>query len=242
MLHVLNMSNTSPAVPCTLPLRTWMCLQVPWGCPTIQPVPSSLQQGEEVVEELVGQGRAFLAQLRAELDLDAPLEAVEPRWAPEEMSGIPAPSREPWDPAVLGLMWQRGVLLPNGPVPGQCPPAMFPLGFSYLSLLMAESAPREKRELVPTELPGVEEEEADVGRGKCPAAPGHCGMPYATMGTVTSLASASHPSPRAGCPVLVGQPLAIPPSTGTLCPCSLREWVVLPGAGGQQRGAPTAHP
>ncbi|XP_021136266.2 serine protease 56 isoform X3 [Columba livia] len=81
-----------------------------------------LQQGEEVVEELVGQGRAFLAQLRAELDLDTPLEAMEPQWAPEKLSGTPALSR---------------------------------------------SAPREKRELVPTELPGVEEEEADVGR-VCP--------------------------------------------------------------------------
>ncbi|XP_071668823.1 serine protease 56 isoform X4 [Patagioenas fasciata] len=49
-----------------------------------------LQQGEEVVEELVGQGRAFLAQLRAELDLDSPLEAVEPQRAPEELSGTPA--------------------------------------------------------------------------------------------------------------------------------------------------------
>ncbi|KAK2530989.1 Prss56 [Columba livia] len=81
-----------------------------------------LQQGEEVVEELVGQGRAFLAQLRAELDLNTPLEAMEPQWAPEKLSGTPALSR---------------------------------------------SAPREKRELVPTELPGVEEEEAGVGR-VCP--------------------------------------------------------------------------
>lgn len=133
MLHVLNMSNTSPAMPCTLPLCTWMCLQVPCGYPTIQPVPPSLQQGEEVVEELVGQGRAFLAQLRAELDLDTPLEAVEPQWAPEELSGTPALSREPRDPGVLGLMWQHGVLLPDDSVPGQCSPAMSPLGFSYLS-------------------------------------------------------------------------------------------------------------
>ncbi|XP_065495858.1 serine protease 56 [Caloenas nicobarica] len=81
-----------------------------------------LQQGEEVVEELVGQGRAFLAQLRAELDLNTALEAMEPRWAPEELSRTPAPSR---------------------------------------------SAPRQKRELVPTELPEVEEEEAGVGRA-CP--------------------------------------------------------------------------
>ncbi|XP_075365189.1 serine protease 56 [Mycteria americana] len=84
-----------------------------------------LQQGEEVVEELVGQGRAFLAQLRAELDLGTPLEATELRSAPRELSGTPMPSR---------------------------------------------SAPREKRELVPTELPRVEEEEEEeAGTGRaCP--------------------------------------------------------------------------
>ncbi|XP_031459588.1 serine protease 56-like [Phasianus colchicus] len=36
-----------------------------------------LQQGEELVEELVGQGRAFLTQLQAEMDLDTPLEATQ---------------------------------------------------------------------------------------------------------------------------------------------------------------------
>ncbi|XP_028941893.1 uncharacterized protein LOC114818763, partial [Antrostomus carolinensis] len=76
-----------------------------------------LQQGEEAVQELVGQGRAFLTQLRAEMDLSTPLEAMELRQAPGELK--PVPSR---------------------------------------------SALREKRELVPTELPGVEEEEAGVGR------------------------------------------------------------------------------
>ncbi|XP_069648614.1 serine protease 56 isoform X6 [Haliaeetus albicilla] len=81
-----------------------------------------LQQGEEVVEELVGQGRAFLAQLRAELDLGTPLEAMELQIAPGELTGTPMPS------------W---------------------------------SVPREKRELVPTELPEVEEEEAGAGRA-CP--------------------------------------------------------------------------
>ncbi|XP_064313548.1 serine protease 56 [Phalacrocorax carbo] len=85
-----------------------------------------LQQGEEVVEELVGQGRAFLAQLRAELDLGTPLETTEPRWAPRELAGTPSPSR---------------------------------------------SMPREKRELVPTELPGVEEEEEEEA-GASRACPG----------------------------------------------------------------------
>ncbi|XP_076196759.1 serine protease 56 [Aptenodytes patagonicus] len=83
-----------------------------------------LQQGEEVVEELVGQGRAFLAQLRAELDLSTPLDATEPRWAPRELAGTPALSR---------------------------------------------SVLRGKRELLPTELPGVEEEEEEAGAGRaCP--------------------------------------------------------------------------
>ncbi|XP_075273471.1 serine protease 56 [Opisthocomus hoazin] len=83
-----------------------------------------LQQGEEVVEELVGQGQAFLAQLRAELELGTPLEATESQWAPRELAGTPVLSR---------------------------------------------STQRAKRELVPTELPGVEEEEeeADAGRA-CP--------------------------------------------------------------------------
>lgn len=62
--------------------------------PALSPFPS-LQQGEEEVEELVGQGRAFLAQLRAELDLDTPLEATQQRQAPGEPSGIPTPNREP---------------------------------------------------------------------------------------------------------------------------------------------------
>ncbi|KAM6388952.1 serine protease 56 [Pluvialis apricaria] len=81
-----------------------------------------LQQGEEVVEELVAQGRAFLTQLRAELDLSTPLEATELEQAHGELAGTPVPSR---------------------------------------------SAPREKRELMPTETSGVEEEEAGAGRA-CP--------------------------------------------------------------------------
>ncbi|XP_029885054.1 serine protease 56 isoform X2 [Aquila chrysaetos chrysaetos] len=103
------MAGGSPPAPTPdggqLPGETWLFLQ-----------------GEEVVEELVGQGRAFLAQLRAELDLGTPLEAMELRRAPGELTGTPMPS------------W---------------------------------SAPREKRELVPTELPEVEEEEAGAGRA-CP--------------------------------------------------------------------------
>ncbi|XP_061204741.1 serine protease 56 [Neopsephotus bourkii] len=87
-----------------------------------------LQQGKEEVEELVGQGRAFLAQLRAELDLGT----MELQQAPGELAGTSTPSREPQE---LGS---------RGP------------------------APREKRELMPLELPGEEEEEeAGVGRG-CP--------------------------------------------------------------------------
>ncbi|XP_049658471.1 serine protease 56 isoform X2 [Accipiter gentilis] len=103
------MGGGSPPAPTPdggqLPGETWLFLQ-----------------GEEVVEELVGQGRAFLAQLRAELDLGASLEAMELQRAPGELMGTPMPS------------W---------------------------------SAPREKRELVPTELPEVEEEEAGAGRA-CP--------------------------------------------------------------------------
>ncbi|XP_039413184.1 serine protease 56 isoform X1 [Corvus cornix cornix] len=85
-------------------------------------------QGEDVVEEMVGQGRAFLTQLQAELDLGTTLEAMEPQWASGELTRTPMPSREP------------------------------------------RSAPREKRELVPTELPRVEEEEEEeAGAGRaCP--------------------------------------------------------------------------
>ncbi|PKU38952.1 serine protease 56 [Limosa lapponica baueri] len=110
-----------------------------------------LQQGKEVVEELVGQGHAFLTQLRAELELGTTLEATELQRAPGELAGTPMPS------------W---------------------------------SALREKRELVPTELPEVEEEEKEASAGR-------------------------------------GQPLAVPSSTGTLCPCSPsvpRARVLLPGA------------
>ncbi|XP_064020971.1 serine protease 56 [Pogoniulus pusillus] len=85
-------------------------------------------QGEEVVEELVGEGRAFLTQLQLELDLGTPLEAMGTQWASGELAETPRQRRE------------------------------------------SRAAPREKRELMPTELPGVMEEEgADAGRGKsCP--------------------------------------------------------------------------
>ncbi|OWK58048.1 Serine protease 56 [Lonchura striata] len=86
-------------------------------------------QGEDVVEEMVAQGRAFLTQLRAELNLGTTLEAMEPQRAYGELAGTLVPSHEPR---------------------------------------------REKRELVPTELPRVEEEEeeeAGVGRGKIPQIP-----------------------------------------------------------------------
>ncbi|XP_074690672.1 serine protease 56 [Strix aluco] len=106
------MAGGSPLAPTPdggqLPRETWLFLQ----------------RGEEAVEELVGQGRAFLAQLRAELDLGTSIEATEPQRTLEELAGTPALSR---------------------------------------------SAPREKRELVPTELPGVEEEEEEAGAGRaCP--------------------------------------------------------------------------
>ena len=229
-------SDTSPAMPYALPLCTWPCPRVPCGCPTAHPVPPLLQQGEELVEELVGQGRAFLAQLRAELDLSTPLEATEPRQAPGELAGTPTPSREPWDLGGAGADGAAGCpstgRLHAWAVPTGCVPTR-----AFTPLSVAGSVPREKRELVPTELPGVEEEEeeeAGTGRGKCPAAPGRCGMPCATMGVAASPALASHPGPRAGCPMSVGQPSAIHPSTGTLCPCSPsvpRAWVLLPGAG-----------
>ncbi|XP_042657072.1 serine protease 56 isoform X2 [Tyto alba] len=174
------MAGDSPPTP-TPDRETWLFLQ-----------------GEEVVEELVGQGRAFLTQLRAELDFGIPLEAMEPQWARGELAGTP----------------------------------------------MRGSAPREKRELVPTELLGVEEEEeAGTGRGKHPTAPGHCGMPRATVGTVASPASASHLSFRAGCPMLVGQPSAIPLSTGTLSLLPHRpQSTAAPPWGGQQSGAPMICP
>ncbi|XP_069720705.1 serine protease 56 [Phaenicophaeus curvirostris] len=109
-----TMTEGSPPAPTLdrgqLPGETWLFLK-----------------GKEVVEELVGQGRAFLTQLRAELDLGVSLEALEPQRAPGGLAGTPSPS-------------------------------------------LAESALREKRELVPTELPGMEEEEGDTGRGKtCPS-------------------------------------------------------------------------
>lgn len=43
-----------------------------------------------------------------------------------------------------------------------------------------------------------------------------------------------HPGPRAGCPMLVDQPLAVHPSTEILCPCSPsipRARALLPGMG-----------
>ncbi|KAM7044040.1 serine protease 56 isoform 1-T1 [Acridotheres tristis] len=53
-------------------------------------------QGEDVVEEMVAQGQAFLTQLRTELDLGTTLEAMEPQWTSGELAGTPVPSHEPW--------------------------------------------------------------------------------------------------------------------------------------------------
>ncbi|XP_065604128.1 serine protease 56 [Cyrtonyx montezumae] len=69
-----------------------------------------LQQGEELVEQLVGQGRAFLTQLRAELDLAKPLEAMqasrkptgEPTRNPTLNRSVPRKKRE-LVPTVPGL-------------------------------------------------------------------------------------------------------------------------------------------
>nr|XP_041574158.1 LOW QUALITY PROTEIN: serine protease 56 [Taeniopygia guttata] len=52
-------------------------------------------QGEDVVEEMVAQGRAFLTQLRAELNLGTTLEAMEPQRASGELAGTLVPSHEP---------------------------------------------------------------------------------------------------------------------------------------------------
>ncbi|KAM9542669.1 serine protease 56 [Guaruba guarouba] len=115
-------------------LQDWVeALRAMEGSSPLAPIPDAgqlsretwlfLQQGKEEVEELVGQGRAFLAQLRAELDLGTSLRATELRQAPGEPAGTSTPS------------W---------------------------------SARREKRELVPMELPGMEEEE-EAGAGRaCP--------------------------------------------------------------------------
>ncbi|XP_010017428.1 PREDICTED: serine protease 56, partial [Nestor notabilis] len=123
------MDGGSPLAPIPdagqLPRETWLFLQVPVSAPAPTLSHTSLQQGKEEVEELVGQGRAFLAQLRAELDLGTSLEGMELQQAPGELAGTPTPN-------------------------------------------LAESALREKREVVPMELPGVEEEE-EAGAGRaCP--------------------------------------------------------------------------
>ena len=81
----------------------------------------------------MGQGQAFLAQLRAELELGTPLEATESQWAPRELAGTPVLSREHRELGGLGAMGQWGVRLLAGSVPGQCPAAMSPLGFSHVS-------------------------------------------------------------------------------------------------------------
>ncbi|POI34148.1 hypothetical protein CIB84_002102 [Bambusicola thoracicus] len=80
-----------------------------------------LQQGEELVEELTGQGRAFLTQLRAELDLDTPLEAMqtpgEPTGGPEGNPvlnwSVPREKRE-LVPTVPGLEEEEGEMAGKG--------------------------------------------------------------------------------------------------------------------------------
>ncbi|XP_046754784.1 serine protease 56 isoform X1 [Gallus gallus] len=73
--------NTAPM---TVPAGS-IPLSYPMGAPLSALSPSpSLQQGEELVEELLGQGRAFLTQLRAELDLDTSLEVMQTPGEPTE--------------------------------------------------------------------------------------------------------------------------------------------------------------
>ncbi|NXN29605.1 PRS56 protease, partial [Nycticryphes semicollaris] len=60
---------------------------------------------------------------------------------------------------------------------------------------IAGSMLREKRELVPTELPGVDKEEAGTGRGKHPPGPGHCDLPHPSIPPLMSplYLSPAHP-------------------------------------------------
>lgn len=46
----------------------------------------------------MAQGRAFLTQLRAELDLGTTLEAMEPQGTSGELAGTPVPNHEPREP------------------------------------------------------------------------------------------------------------------------------------------------
>lgn len=50
----------------------------------------------------MAQGRAFLTQLRAELDLGTTLEAMEPQQASGELEGTPVPSHEAREPGGTG--------------------------------------------------------------------------------------------------------------------------------------------
>nr|XP_009680525.1 PREDICTED: serine protease 56 [Struthio camelus australis] len=96
-LHVpRNPSDASPAMPCALlPCASGSAHRHPAGAPRPALSLCLLQQGEEAVEELVGQGRAFLTQLQAELGLSTPLEATEPRQAPGDPAGTPVLNLEP---------------------------------------------------------------------------------------------------------------------------------------------------
>lgn len=103
---------------------------------------------------------------------------------------------------------------------------------------MSGSALREKRELVPTELPRVkeeeEEEEAGAGRGKLPQTLWGATHHYGD-GDKPSLAPFSQ-----GCPISVGQSSAIFPPLPMLPWCPQSKGA--PPWGGQQHGAPTIDP
>lgn len=73
----------------------------------------------------MAQGRAFLTQLRAELNLGTTLEAVEPQRASGELAGTLVPSHEPREPGGTGTMGQQGVHPPASSVSSQCLPAFY---------------------------------------------------------------------------------------------------------------------
>lgn len=75
----------------------------------------------------MAQGRAFLTQLRAELDLGTTLEALEPQQASGELEGTPTPSHELREPRGTG-----GSGAAECPSTGQFCVQTVPTGVSHL--------------------------------------------------------------------------------------------------------------
>lgn len=166
----------------------------------------------------MAQGRAFLTQLRAELDLGTTLDATEPQWASGELAGTPVPSHKPREPGGTGGNGAAGC-----PSTGQLCAWPVPAGVLHLSRWQGGR----NGNWCPRSCSGWRRERRKRQMWAEVSSHRYHGVQGITVGTVTS--SALHPCLRA-VPFQWDSLCHIP----LLCPCSPgvpRARVLLPVVG-----------